>query len=546
MFSIAALSSAARADDCERIPVWRGGRIAGVVCRADAADQGLTVVDLGDDWVPPVLAPQPDGGPAYRETYVALAQERFADAGLDGTLARSDRYLELYGIEPSLSVVRARLADAARHRCHDAVADAPLGAAPARIAEEPKAEALAHAASSTRYREAVRAAQAHLACDQLFDGPAYDGAYTWQTSNAVERFQKGVMMLPTGVLDGATRAALAGNSRVRDWATALRVLRARVTAAEGLVEDGTAGAGQGKVMGLALEPEATWRVRGSEPLDGAAPDLISAATDTAARALGWTTPAATLQFLDERTTRFVAIELPSPPRYHTPTMAIEITIDRGDVWIDPLPRDRDAAHRASLIVYTWDGARRIALARWPTTVGGWQDSQNGHDITKDWKESPVGPRVWRELLVGPSWLPAPTIPDRELVRATDQGWVLAREQFGPSYRAAFGFLAFVHRDREDLDDEGIRTHATANLTSLANNVSHGCHRMLGLHAVRLADFLLAHHGHEARGDQPVTYARVVRHGGEFPVKIDTLGYEIELMPPVPVEVLPGRIHRSAH
>ncbi len=548
MLSIVALSSAARADQCERIPVWRDAQIVGVVCRADAAANGLTVVDLGEDWVPPVLERQPDGGPAYRATYLALAQERFDDAGADGTLAKSDRYLELYGIEPSLEVVHARLADTARHRCHAAIGRASLAAAPARIVEEPKADALARAASSKRYRDAVRAAQSHLACDRLFDAPAYDGAYTWQTSNAIGRFQKGVMILPTGVLDAQTRIALVRDSRERDWATALRVLRARVSAAAGLVEDGTAGAGQDKVLGLMLEPEGTWRVRGSEPLDDAAPDLISAATETAARALGWTSPAATLEFLDDLTSgassQVVAIELPSPPLYHSPTMALAITIDRGDVWVDPEPRDRDAAHRAAVIVYAWDGSRRIPLARWPTTVGGWQDSQNGDDIAKDWKESPVGPRVWRELLVGPSWLPAPTIPDRELVRAGDDGWELAREQFGPSYRSAFGYVAFVHRDDQD-EDEGIRTHGTANLTSLANNVSHGCHRMLGLHVVRLANFLLAHHRHVARGDQRTAYSRVIHHGGdEFPVKIDTLGYELELVPPVPVEVLPGRIHRG--
>ncbi|HEY0988010.1 MAG TPA: hypothetical protein VGD80_13190, partial [Kofleriaceae bacterium] len=130
-------SAPARADDCERVPVWRAGRSEESVCRADVMERGLTIIDLGEDWVPPVLAPQPDGsGPAYRATYLALAQERFADAGLDGELAASDRYLELYGIEPTLDVVRRRLADEPRHRCHDAIDDAALALAPARITEE--------------------------------------------------------------------------------------------------------------------------------------------------------------------------------------------------------------------------------------------------------------------------------------------------------------------------------------------------------------------------------------------------------------------------
>jgi len=29
----------------------------------------------------------------------------------------------------------------------------------------------------------------------------------------------------------------------------------------------------------------------------------------------------------------------------------------------------------------------------------------------------------------------------------------------------------------------------------------------------------------------------------FPVAIDSAGYRIELVPPIPVNVLPGRIHR---
>ena len=56
---------------------------------------------------------------------------------------------------------------------------------------------------------------------------------------------------------------------------------------------GTAGPGQTPVLGRELEPEGTWRVRGHEPLAGAAPDLISAATESAARALGWNDAAST-------------------------------------------------------------------------------------------------------------------------------------------------------------------------------------------------------------------------------------------------------------
>jgi hypothetical protein len=579
--------------NCEVIAVWRDGQRAGTVCRADAAARGLTVIDLRDDWVPPIFATAPDGtGPGYRTTYVALAQERFAEAGADGELATRDRYLELFGIAPSLGVVRARLGDELRHRCHASVDGAALAALTDRIAEEPSPSATAKVAQaralralleadrarrklpdldalgaiSAYYRRlvallaarearlaAVRAVQAHLACDGLFQARPLDAAYTWQTSTAVERFQRGAMLVPNAMVDEPTRAMLAQGSRERDLRTALRVLRERVVAATGLIEDGTAGDGPGTVLGRTLDPDARWRPRGATALAGAAPDLISRATEAAARALGWRDAGSVLAFLDrlasaESSSRLVAVSLPARPAYHGPQMQLSIEIDRGDVWRDPVPRQRDVQRRPSLIVYTTSGDRRIPLARWPTTIGGWQ-AEKGAGITQRWKESPVGPRIWRDLHVGPTWLPPETTPDRELVRPMFGRYVLARERLGPSYRSAFGMIAFVHlaeaqlRGRVQTYDQGIRTHGTGNPASLVDGVSHGCHRLLGLHTVRLASFVLAHREHIRHGDARTYYRRVVQYGGSFPVSMNSLGYRIELTSPIPVEVLPGRVHR---
>lgn len=565
------VSPGVRADECERVEVWSGGHRTEAICRRDAAARGLTVVDLADDWTPPVLAPGPD----YRDTYLALAAERDL-----APLAAHDRYFELYGIPPSLGVVRARLADDARHRCHDdagpvkiadRIVEESAAGARARISlaravraeleadqRRAKLETLDELAARDGYHRravarlaaleariaAIRAAQAHLACDDLLETPPIDGAYTWHTSDALERFQRGVMVLPTGALDAVTADALSADSRERDLLTALRVLRERVAAAAGLVEDGTAGAGVGTVLGRVLEPETTWRVRGHGPLDGAAPDLLSPATEAAARALGWTDAASVLAFLAPDAPHVVAVALPAVPAYHAAQMDLSVEIDRGDVWLDPVPRARSVARRPALVLYATDGARRIPLARWPTTIGGWQKQKEDDDIVTKWKDSPVGARIWRDLYVGPRWLPPKTTPDRELVRRIDGRSVLATELLGPSYRAAFGMVAFVHLvpDKEPWD-QGIRTHGTGSLSSLATGVSHGCHRLLGFHVVRLADFVLAHRTHVRRGETPTTYRRVVRDRGTFRIAIDSLGYRIELDPPVPVTVLPGRIHR---
>jgi len=532
-----------------------------------------------------VLAPA-DTVPAYRATYLALAQERFGGAGSDGELARRDRYLELFGIAPSLSVIRARLADEARHACHDAVDDRALAKRTTPISKESRAagserisqarvlrtvleyerkrrdladlDALAttshyHARAVARLGvleariAAVRAVQAHLACDHLGERPS-DGAYTSQTANAVRSFQRGAMIIPTGTLDRATIDAFVLDSRERDFRAALRVLRERVTDATGLLEDGTAGARVGTVLGRALEPEQTWRVRGHDALPGAAPDLISEATEAAAIALGWNDPASTRAALDELAasrTRVVEVALPRPPAYHTANMQLAIEIDRGDVWLDSKPRARKIERRPAVIIYAHDGDRRIPLARWPTTIGGWQRELVDGDIERRWKESPAGSFIWRDLVVGPSWLPPDTTPDRELVRTENGKYVLARELIGPSYRAAFGMVAFIHfledSNRNYIDD-GIRTHGTGSLRSLATGVSHGCHRLLGFQAVRLADFVLAHRRAIRRGDTKTDFQRVVEHYGRFPIIVESQGYRFELVPPIPVEVLPGRVH----
>ena len=401
--------------------------------------------------------------------------------------------------------------------------------------------------------DAVRVVQAHLACDGLLDARPVDGGYTWQTSNAIERFQRSAMILPSGVLDDPVRAALAQSSRERDFVTALRVLRARVIAASGLLEDGTAGAGEATVLGFSLEPEASWRVRGHEPLDGAAPDLVSRATEVAAQALGWkdaATALASLEALAAREVRFVALALPRVPDYHTSAMALEVDLDRGDVWHDAEPRWRDAARRPALIVYARDGERRIPLARWPTTIGGWQNEKDDDDIVPKWKESPVGPRIWRDLYVGPSWLPPKSTPDRELVKNMWNGhWALKTEELGPGPHSAYGMVLIEHLQvfdlkdgSERLDDNGIGTHGSASVTSIVNGTSHGCHRLYNQLAVRLGDFLLRHRTHVVKGEQPEQYRRFVRHNDElFKAKVDTRGFAYELTPPVAVNVLKGNI-----
>ncbi|MBZ0233019.1 MAG: hypothetical protein K8M05_11875, partial [Deltaproteobacteria bacterium] len=244
----------------------------------------------------------------------------------------------------------------------------------------------------------------------------------------------------------------------------------------------------------------------------------------------------------------VAVELPPLPAYHGPAMDLAVEIDRGDVWYDLRPRRRKAERRPAIILYVVHDGARIPLVRWPTTIGGWQDEKlEGGDVVERWKESPAGPRVWRELFIGPTWLPPDTTPDDELVRGSGDDTTLARELFGPSYRSAYGLVMFVHHRQRQVKrgvawvDEGVRSHGSGNIGSIFSGCSHGCHRLLPAQALRLAGFLLQHRPHVRHGPEPTSYARVVRHHGRFPVAITTRGDRVELTPPVPVDVRPGRI-----
>src|SRR5688500_18150094 len=106
------------------------------------------------------------------------------------------------------------------------------------------------------------------------------------------------------------------------------------------------------------------------------------------------------------------------------------------------------------------------------------------------------------MYLEPTWLPPDSTPDRELIRwRTDGTYALARGHEGPRRR----------KGEWTFHDTNIRTHGSGNLTSIDDRASHGCHRLLGVHAVRLGGFLLAHRLHVVRGDDPVNWKRTVRH-----------------------------------
>jgi hypothetical protein len=536
---------------CDAVPVFEAGNLARNVCAGDAdARTTFTLLDLGDDWAPAIFAETPERPQRYRATFVALANER-PGAGPAGAGARRDRFLELYGIFPSISVARARLLDEPRHLCHAAVTDDALRALPRTLAPWMPSDA--------SKRAAVAAAQAHLRCEGLLGADARQGELDPATFEALRLYQRRQMLPSPGAIDAETRDTLVTNSRELDFRGLLRVLRERVVDASGLLEDGSAAHAWEPILGRFIDSAEYRRAMRARPLDRGAPDLVDRATQAAAIALGWTSPEAAARALQTPPPAHVAVRLPPPPGYHGRAMKLRAEIDRGDVSrsypLDAAGRRRASSvkNRPTLTLYAETDAGEVPLVRWPTTIGGWQEEKDEEGDHLEYKESPVGRHYWRDLVAAPAWFPPPTTPDRELVRRRPDGrWGPDDDAVGPGYRSAYGLVAFFHHralatsgGAPSYDDIEIRTHGSGNYRSILRGNSHGCHRLFNHLALRLGSFVLAHTAFERRGTIEERYRRVVvwkEH--TVTLRAEVRGYRYELTPPIPVDVLPGRTVRS--
>lgn len=588
------------------LPAFVDGERVGVVTPEGAERRGLTLVDLGQQWTPAVFREDPSLGPRgaqpYRRRLLRLADE----AGRRARRSPQSRYLELYGIFPTFRVLLERMADDERHACHDAVEDGAIGeveralrpgvdvgaqrrrlggvrvltrrlqrvAARRGLAgidgladDRTYGPQLSRLARMRRQVDAIRAVQAHLRCEGFLHERARDGVFDGWTGYALRAWQHRHMIISLGGrLDEATRASLLMDSRELDFLSVLRALRERVIDATGLIEDGSALGAWGTVLGrrLDLDDEFRW-VERFGPMDRGAPDLVSEAAEAAAQALGWTDPDATrawlqARFADAPPTLIVALPLPELPPYHGPHMELRAEIDRGDVWYrfpytdDGRPRGGRVVERPTLVLYAMGRDGEHALVRWNTTIGGWQPEVNPEGgVGLRYKASDVGPRVWRDLIASPAWLPPTSTPDDELLRRRGEEWRVHRSITGPGYDSAYGLAMFIHHgvrggggegEAERWFDNGIRSHGSVNYRSILRGYSHGCHRLFNHLAVRLTSFVLAHREHVVHGRVPANFVRELHpEGAEQPLTltIDTRGYRFELTPPVPVEVLEGRI-----
>ncbi|HVZ74094.1 MAG TPA: L,D-transpeptidase [Polyangia bacterium] len=553
-----------------------------VVDAEAARARGLTLVDLGDDWAPALFNDGEGPGGAvlpnrYRAVFTGLAGDKLDGDGQP--LSPGDKnYLDLYGVPPTLGVLRARILADAERTCDrsdpDAAssppADGGVAAAPfdttkllavdeittwgatteakelgkhrsrgLRLEDartKANAESLeALAAADPRWakdvkahlrREAERAAFAEvekrLACEGLLDLAKHKaGTYDSLMRLAMFDFQQKHGVFEQGDLKRASLEALARPLLVNDLADLRRALAERVVAAGRFIEDGSS--------------KATYP--GADGARHPVPDLATAATDATLARMGIVEPEDAVAFFKRHPARDfrglrVAVRFPPLPEYHAANMDLSAEIDRGDIWYDfpynqkgvRLPQPR--AQFPTFTLFVKYRGERVPLVRWRTTVGGWRSelASDGQEYLR-WKGSDVGKRVWRHIVVTPVWIPPTSSPLGSMVKQKKVNGMFVNvanyDETGPGFLSAYGLAAAIHEQIVRTPeggvgyyDNGIRTHGSFDYMSLRGRFSHGCHRLYNNLALRVFTFVLQHHRAHTLGPMALGFRRAFWWKGE--------------------------------
>lgn len=588
------------------VPFWKGGKVVHEIDAALAGVHGHLVLDLGEVWTPYLFTDgvTPDGKEApnaYRSVYLALAREEFPDDH-HGERARDDKYLELYGIQPTLSVLRERFRETAKLACaaeldlqplidfqglityqtnntarrkaeeltylngqvrrmmHEQKVETPELLDPEKLGAQDRGRLQRYLLAAPDYAALV-ATQERLRCEGQLSKKVkvVRGALDWVTHEALAEFEHRHRVYSWGYLGKDTMEYLRMRPIEAERAGVLRVLTERAVHAAGVIEDGSTST---------LYDGTPRTFEGSDGERHPIPDLVGDLQARIVAAFGLQTPESTLAWLESLAElapgehRYVAIEAPELPEYYDGDMLLTLEYDRGDVWYD-FPYDESGAERKQPVekrprvtLFTSYNKQRIALARFGTTIGGWRSELVGETVMWRYKDSPIGERVWKTIAAAPVWLPPDSTPARDLLKRRknrkhdEPEYELNLHEMGPSYASAYGLVAAYHRTfqrRADGsvgigNDEGIRTHGSVDYMSIMRRHSHGCHRLHNHIAVRLMSFLLAHRPHARKGMQPLSFKKEYEYEEEtYPLDIKQGGYIFELEAAVFVNVLEGRI-----
>jgi hypothetical protein len=524
---------------------------------------------------------------------------------------RDRNYLEVYGIPPTLTVLLERVDEDLSKRCLStwdreglaaltfqvtfqnreqakrdyseaiadasyvekllagdrAAADSTLGEPQGRVTnredllntiarDNPK-----HAARIERYRKgqirlrAIRAVQARLVCEGLLTPRTkyVHGIFDLETHQALAIWERKNNVFGWGFLGGETTASLLRPALHLHLDTFRRILMERIADAAQIIEDGSAA--KAKAVFKDLEGQ-TKEV----------PNLIGDYTQALIDVLGIQTPEDLVVFLRSHGAEGLSVlhlaYMPPPkPPYYEPPMQLSVEIDRGDVWYDlpfdakwnPIIQHRDEYPSLTLFV-EWE-KQKIPLVRWRTTIGSWRSERhpNGKVYYK-YKNSDVGPRIWKDIVAAPVWLAPDGTQAKDLVtrkvldRNVGPVTVVNTDVIGPGFQSAYGLVLAIHHQKSGAGvwDNQIRTHGSVDYTSIARRYSHGCHRLVNNRAVRLFDFILRHREFKRIGQVPMNLRRQFAFEDKsYEYRLDSRGYYYELRDPIPVMVTEGRIQGKA-
>ena len=586
------------------VDFWKDGKTEGAVDAAKADEEGHLLLDLGEDWTPYILTEatsdeEQSKTSEYRSTYLALARGEFPK-DRHGYRAKKDQYLELYGILPTLTLLRERFREVRALQCAQELDLVPLqefegflayekGRRPARrlaryellkpqmaaVVARAEVESLdqvarLHAVDDEEWEkveeyrtlapeiEAIAAAQARLECEGFFAGRGEytPGLFDWRTHEALAEFERRHRVYGWGFIGDDTLAVLQTSPQETEQEAVIRVLTERAVHAAEVIEDGS-----------------TSTLRDGEPRtyeaeDGTErqiPNLEAELRERVVAAFGLQTAESTSAWLESLgeipAQQVVAVQGIELPPYYADVMELSISTDRGDVWFE-FPYDEEGkarsqpvSRRPRLTVLVHYNDQKIPLARFGTTVGGWRGEFIEGQVMWKYKGSPVGKRVWSRISAAPIWVPPESTPPRVMLnkrrdRRRGEYFEVDYHTTGPSYASAYGLVAAYHRKYyrspdgtiQVGGDEGIRTHGSVDYMSIMRRHSHGCHRMHNHIAVRLMSFVLEHRPHTRYGQQPMVYRREFEFEEElYVMEFDKGGYNFVLEEPLVVEVLPGRV-----
>ncbi len=588
------------------VPFWENGKTLREVDAATASLHGYVVLDLGEAWVPYLFS---DGTSAddtplpnsYRPTYLALARGELPD-NIHGARAADDKYLELYGILPTLGLLRTRFDAMTKLACaqeldltpllqfeglvtyvNNAVAKKQsdeyrqLNSAVQQLMkkhdvttpEELSGEELERR-DEDRYQRymkiapdylAVDATQKRLKCEGYLEGKGryVHGGLDWATHEALAELERRHRVYSWGYLGKDTVEVLRLSPKEGERRALVRVLTERAIHASGIIEDGS----------VSTKADGTARMfQGGDGQLHPLPNLVTQLEQNITAAFGLQTPESALawlhglQELPKEEHRYVAIRGPELPEYYDGSMELTLDYDRGDVWYD-FPYDakgkelaQPVQRRPQVTLSVKYLEQKIPLARFGTTIGGWRSELVSDQMMWKYKDSPPGPRVWDVIVAAPVWLPPDSTPPKELLRrrskrkAGEPPYEVNYHETGPSYASAYGLVAAYHHEYFERGDgtlmigrdEGIRTHGSVDYMSIMRRHSHGCHRLHNHIAVRLMSFVLAHSPHRRKGQAPLAYKKELLHEDEkYLMDIKQGGYVFELERPIKIEVLEGRV-----